>query len=537
MAIKTRINPKTGKVQYRARYYWNNGIKRMESETAWFDSEQEAYRQQVLLKKAKELKAKEERLLENNKVIETILKEWINELEGIAYRKTMENTTTDVSYFQKARTLLKLYTSDEILNTKVRDIDVGTFRKWLTYINDQEISGSGVRDFKKLLVKFNRYLADNGYYLSNTLDLDVDMAIQRVKVKPKKAGRRNRYCPTITDIKAITNAYFDLGLEEFKWFYWYTLFTVLFYSGMRVEELVGLVWENVHLDVARPYIDVVNAISERESSQNVKERMKAGIVRTKNERSNREIPIFDYYYDILVSYKNKYIEKYKPKYVDEMFVFPNINSKNGDDRTNYQKHKNILRELDRICIAAEVPKTDCQMFRHGCATWLVLDERQGGLGFTESQAKDYFGHTYDDMLRDVYAKLNKKQRANRTSETFKDLAKHNPYAKEIDELSDEIKLTKLIKDPKANQKHKDYAIMYRLRDEMIDCIVKERVFNYYIKDLPYIDAALEELEQHNYNSDNLKMNYVKTADDERFALEVVNEMKRIKDNKIFDSKK
>ena len=55
MAYKTRINPKTGNVEYKVRYYFMREGKKRDSETAWFTNLEKAE------KEAKKLKEKADR--------------------------------------------------------------------------------------------------------------------------------------------------------------------------------------------------------------------------------------------------------------------------------------------------------------------------------------------------------------------------------------------------------------------------------------------------------------------------------------------
>ena len=504
MKAKTRINPKTRKTEYKIRYLWKDSEgKRKDSETGWFPTEKQAFENAQILKLQKEANAKDGRNVKNNKLLSTIYNEWLETMKAKANRETTDNTTTDVSRYQKARTVGKYYMPREIANTKARDINVITFRKWMDYLNtckqaeptgkskDKELAGSSVREFRKALTQFNRYLGGQGYYLDNELEISIDNMLSRVQLKSKKVGRRTRYCPTIYDVRKILDHYEANMIEEFEQFYWYTLFMVLFYSGMRPEEVIGLVWKHVHFDAARPYIDLVNAISERENKENVRRRMEAGIYHMKNNNSEREIPMLEYYYEVFESYRYRFKEEFSPENMGECYVFPNIKAKNKDERlTDYQKQKNILRELDRVCELEGIPKTDVQMLRHACATWLVMDEEHGGMGYEESRARDYFGHTSDEMLRNVYAKLDKRQRANRTSETFSGITKKHAHARIPEEIQKAKEINEKIKNPDTNSEDKYDSLFNRLQAEIFKAIEDgKEEYQFLLKDI-YVIAAI-----------------------------------------------
>ena len=509
MVVKPIVNHKTGKVEYRARYYWKDGEgKRRDSETGLFTTEKQALEEAVRLKKLKEAQARLDKDNKSNMIIDTVFGKWLEVLEERANRDTTENTTSDVALFQKARTIKSAYIPAKIRKTRIIDIDVLTFRQWLEYLNtckqcgkgkgsnpNKELSGRSVRNFRHVLTQFNRYLGGQGYYLDNEMEIRIDNMLSRTKLKSINAGKKERYCPTIYDVRKILDHYEGNMIEEFEQLYWYTLFMVIFYSGMRPEEVIGLRWKHVHFDSERPYIDICNAISERERKPNVERRLESDIYHLKNNNSEREIPMLEYYYDAFESYRYRFKEYFKPSNMGNCFVFPNIKAKNEAERlTDYQKQKNILRELKRVCREVDIPDTcTVQMLRHACATWLVMDEEHGGMGYEESRARDYFGHTSDEMLRNVYAKLDKRQRANRTSETFSGITKKHAHARVPVEIQKSIEINEKIKNPDANEEDKQDSIYNRLLGEIMDAIRKgKKKYQYLIKDMFVIELIKED---------------------------------------------
>ena len=370
---------------------------------------------------------------------------------------------------------------DEVANIRMIDINENVFRSWLRYINALKLSGITVRNYKTVLIGLNQYLGDNKYYQDSDLDRRVDITLSRTPIKPKNTDKRkDRRVPTIQDIEKIVDYYENEGLGDFKNFYWYVLWYVLFYSGCRVSELIALQWR--FIDLSRDTIDIRNSISEREIQSNVINRVAQEIYRTKNIKSSRIIPIFAKYSTLLLDYKMayKYHFKLKSEQLDDCFVFPLV-LKTKEDINDYQKQKNILRELDRVCKIQGVEKTDAQMLRHGCATWMVSDREDGGLGFTEAQAKDYFGHTSDDMLSSVYAKLDKYKTARRTISTFYDLMAKKPIEddEEVNNLKD---LSNLVLQPALNAGTVSRARQKRILDEI------RRLKRYEFEDWAYDDV-------------------------------------------------
>lgn len=122
--------------------------------------------------------------------------------------------------------------------------------------------------------------------------------------------------------------------------------------------------------------------------------------------------------------------------IADCFVFPNLTT---NDPHIYQKHKNILRELNKVCKAQGIPKTDSQMLRHSSATFLIMPPPQG-LGFNEGEVKYFFGHKDTSMLQHIYAKLNAEQATIRLMNTFKDMVgeKAEPVKTADDLLKEKI---------------------------------------------------------------------------------------------------
>jgi integrase len=138
---------------------------------------------------------------------------------------------------------------------------------------------------------------------------------------------------------------------------------------MRVEELTGLQWKFIDLREGHRTISIRNAISSIERQEHALERVRKGLYKTKNPTSVRTIPIFDFYYELLIDYKESFMYEYglNKKQIEECFVFPNLK---WNDPYKYMRGDKILNELKKVVAELNLPKTDLQMFRHSCATWL-----------------------------------------------------------------------------------------------------------------------------------------------------------------------
>lgn len=420
-SYKQRINPKTQLPEYKVRFYFytNGGTKRHDSETAWLPSLEQAREVAQRTKEAKEKEDRKNMKARRDMFLETAFSKFCDVLEEKANEK---KDTTSITYQTVSNTIKNKYFPTEIKKTRVRDVTSSTFRQWLTFINEQEnLGGKSVRQQKTILNKFNTWLAENNFYLADSLDVEVELGLKRVKIKPVKehnkedAGKRNIL--TLMDIWKIQEYYHNADVGIFHNLYWNTLFYVLFFGGLRVEELVALQWKNI--DLKMKLLAIKNAISDKEPTDAALERIENGIYKTKNATSIRQIPILKTLTRLLSTYRRYYLYRFglDEDKIADCFVFPNLTT---NDPHIYQKHKNILRELNKVCKAQGIPKTDSQMLRHSSATFLIMPPPQG-LGFNEGEVKYFFGHKDTSMLQHIYAKLNAEQATIRLMNTFKDM--------------------------------------------------------------------------------------------------------------------
>lgn len=420
MSKRYKIDEKTGKEMFKSRYYWidENG-KKKDADTGWFNTKAEADAEARRLQVIKSNNVENTTYQRRDKRLETVFKEFIEYLKV----ESKDPTKTSYKYYYKeANTLLNKHTDAQTKSIRIMDLSGSSFRSWLTKLNRIEgLGGQTIRTKKSILLRFNRWLADNNYYYGDEdKEYQIALAIGRTELKKKtahnkeKAKIRNVY--TSLDFEKITDYYMNT-IETFKSFYYYTMFHVLFFGGLREEELVALQWKNV--DIKKKHIYIVNAITEVEDKEVVKDRIAKGIYRTKTERSSRRIPIFDFYAELLEDYKECYKYEYNlsKEELEEGFVFPNISH---HDPMVWTNSKNLMRQLKQVIKHTGIANSDIQMFRHSCATFLILPPPDG-LGFTEEKVKDIFGHEDTTMIKTIYGKLNQKQTAERLDDTFAEL--------------------------------------------------------------------------------------------------------------------
>jgi integrase len=266
---------------------------------------------------------------------------------------------------------------------------------------------------------------------------------------------------------------------------------------MRVEEIAGLQWKFIDLREGVRTISINNAISRWESVGHALERTNSGRYKTKNPISIRTIPIFDFYYELLIDYKESYMYEFglNKEEIEECFVFPSIARNNP---YKFMRSQTALMELKRVLKALDMPNTDLQMFRHSCATFLILPPPDG-LGYTEEKVIDYFGHQDTQMLKSIYARLTQKQKSERMRYTFSDIYKPDEVAERTAEEEMKERLLKRIGGD--NEREKRIAREYRIHNQIEKAVKSGKQTYYYMKkDKGIIDRYIEK--------NGLKMDFV-----------------------------
>ena len=415
------------------------------------------------------------------KKVSDVMDLYVSKLSAKAKREARVKISGDINTFNNASGL-RLYLSPEMAQKHINELHDKDWGKWMKWINSdiehKSLAGATVKKYQNAMLKFNRWLNDEGY-ISNDEWNDNDVTIRRAVIKKKSFGKRNdRNYPEFDDIRAIMKYYKGENGEkigEFENFYWYTLFTVLYFTGMRVGELVALQWKNIDFDAGEygtGIIYIVNSINHKESRENVMARIKARNLELKNRNSEREISMWAYYRGILLDYKKSYRYYFRTTYkrMEDMFVFPNITSRDIHERTGYQRHNNILKELNRTTEKLGINKLDSQMFRHGCAHYLC-DVRL----ISVSEAHYYFGHRDSEMINEVYAKADARQRRHRVDAALKDLITEKP-TKDMSEMIIDIS------DSPAQRERQKEAVYERELAQIKACIRKHQFYYHYDKD-------------------------------------------------------
>lgn len=143
------------------------------------------------------------------------------------------------------------------------------------------------------------------------------------------------------------------------------------------------------------------------------------------------------------------------------------------------------------------------MFRHSCAYFLI-EKPPKGLGFDRGNFYLYFGHSNENMLREIYGKFNKKQKTETLFANFGEIAsfhKQNDEEKQKEEIIK--KLTERVMNGNEKESYKarkdwifariEFIIKNTDRDTYYFSPNDKSIIDEYIKTYPfgYIEFKIE----------------------------------------------
>jgi integrase len=131
---------------------------------------------------------------------------------------------------------------------RIRDTTPPDVRDWLTELERHGASKTVIRKAKVALSAMLATAVEDGAIPQNPAVGVRYIPTQQTVQAHRKPSRRQL---TAEDVVAILNA----APEQ-----WRVFFMVLAQTGLRIGEMLGLTWENVHLDPPQPYISVVEQI-------------------------------------------------------------------------------------------------------------------------------------------------------------------------------------------------------------------------------------------------------------------------------------
>lgn len=479
-SIEHRFNDKKNINQYKARYRWRDASGKIRcSKTGWFNSISEAQSQAALLKKEKEEGAQVKLSNKRSAYLYTIFNNFITDQEVEAKLEDLGRHTTAFSIVYMARAISKYYFPEEVKYTKISEITPFTFRVWVNHINKSALCGSTTAKYIQVVQKFNHWLADNGYYADSGLELNIELATNRTKLKPISQGQRKVHLLSPDELAQILKYYRELGLGVFRHFYYYTLFYTLAYTGLRPEEMIALQWKNVDLRDQERVIHIVNSISQQESASNAIARTKKGIYYLKNDGSRRTIPIFNIIYQLLVDYKESYHYESCKEDIEECFVFPRELRGNKFDWDMFDDQAYWLKEYKVALNACNLPNSTIQYLRHYTATFLVAPAPEG-LGMDENSVYTFFGHYDAKMVKTIYGALEAQQKTQKMKNIFKEY--YSPAPSQESEKKRQAQERIINRFKGDNSAQQEYMRERRVLEQINQCVLDDKKDYYYRKE-------------------------------------------------------
>lgn len=258
---------------------------------------------------------------------------------------------------------------DNIKNYKINKIDLNTYKKFVTYLNDLSFTSAYKNKILGLLKRLVIY--SNKYY--NTSDSIL------------------RFIENFKEINQIKKEMDFFTYEEYKKFdsvinnfELHTFFETLYYLGLRQGECCALTWKDI--DFTNKTISVNKTITTKIKGE------KWTISSPKTKTSIRILPIpITLLNDLNTMHYNakQYID-----YKDEWFVFGNTRP---FAETTIQKKKNDY------CKKAELKQIRIHDFRHSCASLLI------NKGASIALVSKYLGHSNITITLNTYTHMYKSE--------------------------------------------------------------------------------------------------------------------------------
>lgn len=255
----------------------------------------------------------------------------------------------------------------ELGNICIDKLTLSQFQKWKNSLNSKNLSTSYKNKIYKFLCQIVSY--SNLYYNVSTNVLILGGRFVDVNEKKK-------------EMEFFTLDEFESFISVVDNNFWKTLFSTLFYCGLRQGELQALTWNDV--DFKNETISVNKTLTTKIKGENWT------IFPPKTKSSYRTIPLTKNVLDGLKILFNEYSQL--DGYNGNWFVFGGIRP---TPETTIQKHKNDY------CKLAKVKQIRIHDFRHSCASLLISKNADPVL------VAKYLGHADVSMTLNRYSHMYK----------------------------------------------------------------------------------------------------------------------------------
>lgn len=268
----------------------------------------------------------------NNKNIlfESAFEDWLK------YRSKRIKSTTD--YGDEKR--VNKHILDFFKGYNLHSINISTINKWLDYMASKDLKLTYVNQIIRLFKDLLGFCVD--YY---NFDKKIAKYLQPYKVETSDKVRESKW-------NFWTYDDFDKFIKTVDNEYHYLVFNFMYYTGMRLGEVIALKWKEI--DLSKKTVNIKKTFTTK-----VKDKT-WDLVDPKTKNSIRTIDIDD---ELVRLLKNHY--EYEQKiydFNDEMFVFGNV---------NHLGESTLRRWLDNYIKLSNVKKITPHGFRHSHVSFLI----------------------------------------------------------------------------------------------------------------------------------------------------------------------
>lgn len=300
----------------------------------------------------------------------TLYNEWLN------YKKDLIKVTT---YYRLKKTI-KIYIYDYFENYKLSAIKLNILVNWKNWLKTFDIGldyqNKIIGNMKEILNYAKDIYNYNGAIISKLTKNRIEASL---KVKTSKIN--------------------FWTYEEFKQFisvvnneYYYIIFNFMYFTGVRIGELIALTWNDIDLDrkKLRIYKSFSNKVEGKEFI----------ITDPKTANSIRTIDLTDNIVDLLKKLYDSESKIYD--FSKNMFVFGNV---------RHLSQTTLTRYLKKYCLLANVKPITLHGFRHSHVSFLInigCNSREVAerVGDTLEMIENTYIHIFPEKKNDLIEKIN-----------------------------------------------------------------------------------------------------------------------------------
>lgn len=291
---------------------------------------------------------------------------------AIDFLKNKKSKTTYGTYSKYKTVYENKICSMFPVDKKIKDITTMTCRQFYEELENCELSTKTknfiVTEFKAIFKHGSTY-----FYISNNPSISLGR-FKKTYDEILKSKDKELNIWTVEEFNKFIN---EVDNRVYK-----ALFIVLYYTGMRLGEALGLRWK----DYKNMTFDIYKSITYKTDNKLYEEKQ------PKNENSIRKVTVSENIDSIIESYKQK--EMNIPGFDESWYMF---GRKRPLPTTSIERHKN------KACEKAEINRIRIHDFRHSHASYLISK------GVNIVIVSRRLGHTDINMTLKVYTHLFKNE--------------------------------------------------------------------------------------------------------------------------------